>query len=378
MKRYSRKKNSAKIFAAVTLLAAFVFALSFYFSGSKSSGVVVAKVNGEEIYQSELEQKLRGIFDVSGEDVKTPSIDNLPKEVLDVLIKETYLDKKIAKLAKSSEIAKDKEVQQRIAEAQNRILRNAYIKFLVSKEVTDQKVSEKYAEVSSSLAGKKEYHVYHIVVKSKSDAEKLRKDLTAKKKAIKFADAAKKFSLDKESSDRGGELGFVLEDNMIKEISDAIQSLKENEVSTPIQTKFGWHLVKFSEIREAQSLPFDSVKQNIREQLEQDKINEIESSIVKDAKVEILLGKKDEKSAQDKNSEEQKSASEPASEAAPSDQEALKSVEESIDLEQQQLESKSEESAAQSEEKAEKSEEKSQKQADEKSKEAKSSKKHRH
>jgi peptidyl-prolyl cis-trans isomerase C len=375
MKRNSRKANSAQIFAAVTLLAVFVFALSFYFSSNEEgSGVVVAKVNGEKIYQSELEQKLRGIFDVQGEKVKTPSIDNLPKEVLDVLIKETYLDKKIAKLAKSSEVSGDKQVKQEIAEAQNRILRNAYIKFLVSKEVTDQKVSEKYAEVSSSLTGKKEYRVYHIVAKSKADAEKVRKDLTAKKKAIKFAEAAKKFSLDKESSDRGGELGFILEDNMIKEISDAIQTLKENEISAPVQTKFGWHLVKFTETREVQSLPFDSVKQNIREQLEQDKINEIESNIVKDAKVEILLGKKDEKFSKDKKSDEQKSSSE----LAPSDQEALKSVEESINLEQKQLESKSEESSVQSEEKAEKSEEKSQKQADEKSKEAKSSKKHRH
>lgn len=343
MKRYSRKKNSIKIFGAVTTLVALLLVSSYYFSSKMGKGVVVARVNGEEIFESEIKQKLSNIFDGQAGEVKAPNVDNLPKEVLDILIKEVYLDKELSKLAKKSSVSDDKNVMVRISEAQNKILREAYVKATVAKEVTDQKVSEKYAEISASLAGKKEYHVFHIVLKTKDEATKLRREINAKKD---FASVAKKRSLDQDSADRGGDLGFIVEDNMIKEISDAINSLKQGEVSEPVQTKFGWHLVKVSEVRDTQPLPFESVKKHIREQLEQDATNEIEASIVKDAKVDIVITLKEEPAAK----EEVKS------------EEPVQPAEEQIELEQQ------------NEQKTEQKEEKSDKKVDEKSKE----KKHHH
>jgi peptidyl-prolyl cis-trans isomerase C len=289
MRRYSRNKNSVRIFSAITLIAALILGASYYLNNKKEKGMVVAKVNGHEIYQSEIEQKLRNIFEGQGEEVAVPAIENLPKEVLDILIKETYLDKELSKLAKRSDVMKNKKVKERVAAAESKILRQSYIDSVLEKEVTEQKVSAKYSEISSNLAGKKEYSIFHIVAKSKEEAEKTYKEITAKKKSIRFSDAAKKYSIDQESAERGGDLGFVLEENMIKEIADVIVNLKQDEISAPIQTKFGWHLVKFTEVREAQPLPFDSVKQNLREQLEQDKTNEIEAKIVKDAKVEIVI-----------------------------------------------------------------------------------------
>jgi len=289
MRRYSRNKNSVRIFSAITLIAAVVLGASYYLNNKKEKGMVVAKVNGQEIYQSEIEQKLRNIFESQDEKVAVPAIENLPKEVLDILIKETYLDKELSKLAKRSDLMKDKKVKERVAAAESKILRQSYIDSVLEKEVTEQKVSAKYAEISSNLAGKKEYSIFHIVAKSKEEAGKIYKEITAKKKSIRFSDAAKKYSIDQESAERSGDLGFVLEENMIKEIADAIANLKQDEISAPIQTKFGWHWVKFSEVREAQPLPFDSVKQNLREQLEQEKTNEIEAKIVKDAKVKIVI-----------------------------------------------------------------------------------------
>ncbi len=289
MRHYSRKKNSTKIFVAATVIAALIYTISTYFI-AHSNESVIAKVNGKKIFKSEIEKKLRSVFDGQNQEIKIPEIDNLPKEVIEILVKEIYLDKELTKEAKRSKTVQTNEIKDQIDEAQNKILRQTYVNSLIKAEVTDKKINDKYVELSNDLAGKKEYLVSHIVTKTKEEAEKLSKDLQAKKvSANKFSELAKKHSIDQDSSGNGGDLGYILEDNMIKEISDAIANLKKDEISAPIQTKFGWHLVKIADIRDAKPLPFESVKDNIRDQIVQDKLNEINAKITKDAKVQILI-----------------------------------------------------------------------------------------
>jgi peptidyl-prolyl cis-trans isomerase C len=289
MRHYSRKKNSTKIFVATTVIAALIYALSTYFI-AHSNESVVAKVNGKKIFKSEIEKKLRSVFDGQNQEIKIPEVDNLPKEVIEILVKEIYLDKELTKEAKKSKVTQTTEIKDQIDEAQNKILRQTYVNSLIQAEVTDKKINDKYVELSNDLAGKKEYLVSHIVTKTKEEAEKLLKDLQTKKSSTnKFSELAKKYSIDQDSSGNGGDLGYILEDNMIKEISDAIANLKKDEISAPIQTKFGWHLVKIADIRDAKPLPFESVKDNIRDQIVQDKLNEINTKITKDAKVQILI-----------------------------------------------------------------------------------------
>lgn len=288
MRRSSRRKNSTKIFITVTIAAALIFAVSQYFFSKKDEKNIVAKIGNETISRTEIEQKLSAIFDGQNQEMAMPAVENLPKEVIEILAKEIYVDRQLTKEAAKSAAAKDAKIQERIAAIKDKIIRQAYVDSVVKAEVTEEKISQKYLDLSSELTGKKEYLISHIVVKTQEEAGKISKEFKAKK-PLRFADAAKKYSLDQESASKGGELGYVLEDNMIKEISDAISKLKKDEISTPIQTKFGWHLVKFSDVRDAKALPFESVKENIREQLTQDKLNEINSKFAKDAKVEILI-----------------------------------------------------------------------------------------
>jgi peptidyl-prolyl cis-trans isomerase C len=288
MRRYSRKKNSTKIFIAATLVAALIYGISNYLIYN-SNEQVVAKVNGQKIFKSEIEQKLRDVFDGQNQDTNIPDVASLPKEVIEILAKEIYLDAELTKEAKKSKISKTQEVKDQIAAEQNKILRQTYINSLIKSEITDQKVSDKYVELSNDLAGKKEFLISHIVTKTKDVAEKLLRELKSSRSANKFAELAKKHSIDPESAENGGDLGYILEDNMIKEIAEAAAHLEKDEISNPIQTKFGWHLIKVLEIRDAKPLPFESVKDNIRDQLIQDKLNEINSKITKDAKVQIVI-----------------------------------------------------------------------------------------
>ncbi len=293
MKRHhSRKKNFVKIFAVVAIVAAALFGISVYLFKGKSD-VVVATVNNQKIYKSEIDSKLRSVFDGQNfggqsSETKIPDTSSLPKEVIEILAKEIYLDRELTKEAEKSKAAKSPELKMQITQVKDRMIRQAYVSSVLKEKVSDEKVREKYSELSNDLSGKKEYLISHIVTKTKEEADKIAKELSAKK-APKFADLAKKYSIDQDSAANGGNLGYIVEGNMFKEIADALVTLKKDQVSQPIQTKFGWHLIKMSESRQAQALPFESVKESIREQLSQDTLSEINAKITKNAKVKILI-----------------------------------------------------------------------------------------
>jgi peptidyl-prolyl cis-trans isomerase C len=325
MRRSSKKKNSTKVLFAVAIAAALIFAVSGYFLSHRNE-VVVAKVNDTKILKSDIERKLQDVFEGQGQEIKIPAIDNLPKEVFEILVKEIYLEKELTAKAKNSKAAKTEEIKNKIADSKDKILRQAYVNSLLEEEVSDAKVNAKYEELSNEVKGKKEYLVAHIVVKTKAEAEKIEKETKSKK----FADLAKKYSIDPETANKGGELGYVVESNMIKEIADAISKLKTDEISSPIETKFGWHIIKILDVRDAEMPAFDAMKENIRSQLIQDKINEINSGITKDSKIQILIQLKEpEKKPVEENKAEEKTAEPKAnSEATPKAEESSAKVSE--------------------------------------------------
>lgn len=287
MRRYSTKrKSSTRFFILTTLVIAAIFAVSDYFL-NQNDDVVIAKVGNVKVFKSDIEKKLHDVFEGYNQDVKAPEINSLPKEVVEILAKEIYLEKELNKEAKKAKSAHNKETKEKIKESKEQILRQAYIDSLLEKEVNEQVIKERYVELTNNIEGKKEYRISHIVARDKAEIEKLAQEIKAGR--AKFADLARRYSIDKDSAENGGDLGYVLEDNMLKEVFDGIVNLKSGDISAPIHTRFGWHLVKIAEIRDARILPFESIKEAIRNQMVQDKISEINSRITKDAEVKILI-----------------------------------------------------------------------------------------
>lgn len=285
----SRKKKSKKLFIAATAIAAAIFIGSYLIITNNSGDEVVAKINGQKILRSEVQMRLHDVFEGQSGEVKAPALEELPKEIIEILAKEVYLERELTKEALKSDVAKNKEVKERIEDSKNKILRQAYIDSILKKEITEEKINGKYLELSKDLEGKKEYQIFHIVVKTKEEAEKLTKELKSQNGHGKFSELAKKHSIDQESANKGGEIDYTLEDSMIKEIADVVTSLEKNQISDPIETKFGWHLVKIGDVREARPLSFEAVKDNIRDQLIQDRVNELNNKVINNAKIQILI-----------------------------------------------------------------------------------------
>lgn len=283
-------KTSTKIFAISTIIIAVLISVSFFAMQTKGNKII-AKVNNTKIYTSEVQEKLDKIFssqNFGGKETKSPRIESLPKEVIKILIKEIYLEKEILNKAKKLNIANLDSVKEQIEDSKNQIIRQAYIEEIAKKEVTKEDVLEKYAKLSDDLKGKKEYLVYHIVTKTKAEAWNAKRAL--KRGGYKnFDSVAKQYSIDKTSAQKGGELGYVLENNIIEEVAQVIKNLKLNYVSNPVETKFGWHIIKVTEVRDAQALPFDKVKDTIENNLRQEAINKVNSKITDNLDIDILI-----------------------------------------------------------------------------------------
>ncbi len=303
---YAKKKKLTKLFVTFAAIAAISYGASVYFNGRQRTGdLVVAKINNEKIYKSQIDSKIKEVFAGSDSDIELPSIETFPPEVVETFAKEIYLERELVSRAKKEGITKKEDLKYQIENSKNRIIANAYLNSIIKEKVSEEKIRDKYAELNSGIAGKKEFSVAHILVKTKVEAEKIYDSLTSKKakKAANFADLAKKNSIDKDTANKGGKLGYVLEDNMLKEIAAVVATLKKGEISKPIETKSGWHIVKLEDIKEAKAASFEEVKESLREQMIKEETGAVYKNIFDNVKIEILLKKAEENAVEKKQDE---------------------------------------------------------------------------
>lgn len=143
-------------------------------------------------------------------------------------------------------------------------------------KVGDDEVKRRYAEIAASERGEQEVRASHILVQLGTDASPQQVE-AAKEKAAKLAGKAREAGVDfaalaKESSEgpskeNGGDLGWFKRGEMVPELEQAAFSLEPGQVSEPVRTRFGWHVVKVEEKRQTAARPYEEVAGQLREQL---------------------------------------------------------------------------------------------------------------
>lgn len=128
----------------------------------------------------------------------------------------------------------------------------------------------------------------HILVKTNEEANNIRKQL---KEGADFAALAEKLSLDKASGAKGGELGQFSNGQMVKEFDDAIRNMKVGEISDPVKTQFGYHIIK---LEEKKTPEFDAVKATLEQELTKKNFEDYIKKLQKDAKVEKYIDPMDD------------------------------------------------------------------------------------
>jgi peptidyl-prolyl cis-trans isomerase C len=192
----------------------------------------------------------------------------------------------IAAQAVKDGLEKDPDVATSLQVLRLRILADAESqKYLKDKEPTD---AELHAEYDTAVGGldKTEYHARHILVATKEQGEAAIKKV---KGGAKFEDVAKAESTDT-SKASGGDLGWFTLARMAKPFGDAVKTLKKGEVTPePVQTQFGWHVIKLEDTREQPPPPFEQVKQQVASGVMQKKLAAHVEELKKNAKIEKTL-----------------------------------------------------------------------------------------
>jgi len=234
-----------------------------------------AMVNGVSIPQSRIDLRVKDA--VAQGQADTP---DLRKAVREQMINIEVL----SQAAKKDGLDKTPDVVEQTALARDSVLVSAYIQsYAKSHPITDDQLKQEYDKLKGRL-GDKEYKVSHILVNTEAEAKAIIAELGKKGN---FAKIAKEKSKDAGSAPHGGELGWAVPSNYVPPFADAMLKLKKGTYTKePVQTQFGWHVIKMDDIRPLKMPTFEEVKPQIQQRLQQEAIQSMIADLRGKAKIE--------------------------------------------------------------------------------------------
>jgi len=251
---------------------------------AQNTDPVVARVNGAEIRSSDLaiaeEEVGSNLPPMSAEGKR----DYLVTYVSDMLL--------VAKAAEDKKLADDAAFKRRLAYVRNKLLMESLLHAEAKSAVTDAAMHQVYDDATKQMSGEQEIHARHILVETEDEAKTILGEL---KKGTDFAELARLKSKDPGAAAEGGDLGYFTKDQMVPEFSEAAIKLDKGQLSEPIKTQFGWHVIKVEDKRDRPVPPFDQVKDQIQTYVARKAQADVISKLRQGAKIERVETKEPEK-----------------------------------------------------------------------------------
>jgi peptidyl-prolyl cis-trans isomerase C len=213
---------------------------------------VVAKVNGAPITQGDLA--------IAADDpaLSLPGVDDAQKRNLLI---DYMVDLKVgAQAAEAAKVADAPEFQRKLAYFRDKLLLDEYLEREAKKAVTPEAAKALYDQTVKAMKPEEEVHARHILVENEDDAKKIAARI---KGGEDFAKVAAEASKDPGSKAEGGDLGWFTKERMVAPFADAAFKLNAGQVSDPIKTQFGWHVIKVEEKRTKPVPTFAEMKEQV-------------------------------------------------------------------------------------------------------------------
>ena len=259
----------------VLLSALLAIATGAQAADEKAAEKPAAIVNGVSISQSRVDSLVKNALQQG-----QPDSPEMRKNIRDKLIELEV----ISQAAVKSGVDKQPEFLQQMELTRQQMLAGVYLQdYAKSHPIGDDVLKQEY-EAIKARTGNKEYKLSHILVSSEDEAKKVEAEL--KKKGAKFAAIAKANSKDPGSKESGGDLGWHVPADFVQPFGDAMLKLNKGQISAPVQTQYGWHIIKLEDTREVKFPTFEEFKPRIENGLQQRAIKKAVDELVSKAKIE--------------------------------------------------------------------------------------------
>src|SRR5262245_18328993 len=241
-----------------------------------ASDPVIARVNGIDIKQSDLALAEEDV----GAEMQSASAE-AKREQLIAYLTDIIL---VTHASEKKKLADNADFKRRLDLLRNKLLMGFGLLDEAKSALTDQAMREVYEEAKKSMAGQEEVRARHILVETEEEAKAILEQLKA---GADFATLAKEKSKDPGAAD-GGDLGYFVKDQMVPEFAEVAFKMYPGQLSNPVKTQFGWHIIKVEDKRTKPIPEFEKVKDQIEAFLMRKAQTEFVSKLRQTAKIERL------------------------------------------------------------------------------------------
>jgi peptidyl-prolyl cis-trans isomerase C len=241
---------------------------------ASASDPVIARVNGVDIKQSDLalaEEDVGADTQAASPEAKR---EHLISYLADIIMVTQAADKK--------NLADNPDFKRRLAFLRSKLLMGYELQQEAKTALTDEALKQTYDEAVKSMSGQEEVRARHILVEGEDEAKAILEQL---KGGADFAKLAKEKSKDPGAAE-GGDLGYFTKDQMVPEFADVAFKMYPGQLSNPVKTQFGWHVIKVEDKRIKQPPEFEKVKDQIEAYLARKAQSDFIAKLRQSAKVE--------------------------------------------------------------------------------------------
>lgn len=241
---------------------------------ASTSDPVIARVNGVDIKQSDLalaEEDVGADMQAASPEAKR---EHLISYLADIIMVTQAADKK--------NLADNPDFKRRLAFLRSKLLMGYELQQEAKTALTDEALKQTYDEAVKSMSGQEEVRARHILVEGEDEAKAILEQL---KGGADFAKLAKEKSKDPGAAE-GGDLGYFTKDQMVPEFADVAFKMYPGQLSNPVKTQFGWHVIKVEDKRIKQPPEFEKVKDQIEAYLARKAQSDFIAKLRQSAKVE--------------------------------------------------------------------------------------------
>jgi peptidyl-prolyl cis-trans isomerase C len=265
---------SAFAFLAAMLVSAWPLAPA---QAQAQSDKVVAKVAGVEIRESDLAMAEEDMGQQVQQLEGAAKRDALVAYVADVIL--------AAKAAETKKLTDQKEFKSRIAFIRNKLAMEMLLVQEGKAAATDAAMKKVYEEAVKQQGNEQEVRARHILVPTEAEAKTILGEI---QKGTDFAEMAKQKSKDPGAAAEGGDLGYFTKDQMVPEFAEQAFKMNKGDVSEPVKSQFGWHIIKVEDKRTKPAPTFEAVKDQVEQYVARRAQAEYITKLRETAKVERL------------------------------------------------------------------------------------------